>query len=134
MSRNDSNEPNEYRFTIREAYRLGDEFKAENELIAAEACYAFAEMKPLPMPIPNDSPIDPNKLPELIKYIKRTNYQLPKKARGKGKDIPPDCLRLIQAFYDPWLQQIKPDMKVYKLYNIHQQHVIDIIHNKYIYI
>ena len=113
MSKND--EPNEYRFTIREAYRLGDAFEAKNELIKAELCYALAEMKPLPMPIPNDAPTDPTKLSQLIKTMKRTNYQLPKKSRGKGKDIPSDCLRLIQAFYAPWLKQIKPDMKVYNI-------------------
>ena len=107
-----STKSNKYLFTIREAYRLGDAFHKDGKLIAAEVCYAFAEMKPLPMPILNDAAVDPNKLSNLIAYRKRINYPVPKKCRGKGKDIPQDCLKLIQAFYDPWLQQIKPDMKV----------------------
>ena len=71
---NSKSSSNKYIFTIAEAYRLGDLFYNDGKLIAAEVCYAFAEMKPLPMPIANDMEVDPNKLLSLIEYRKRINW------------------------------------------------------------
>ena len=98
-------------YTPQIAFELAERYKARNQYFAAELCYSLLLNKESELNTAI-STIQSQKYENKLKQLKsdRTNRNMI--IPNKGSKIPSDALKLLQSFYKPWLNKLKPEMKV----------------------
>ena len=98
-------------YAPRVAFKLGDRYKLRKNYFEAELFYSLAlnTDHKLNKKISN---VESQKYREKLEQLQANAREQQMILPAKGLKIPTDGLQLLQSFYNPWLNQVKPMMKV----------------------